>query len=270
MNVDQYPLPKPSDLMMCLTGRKIFTKLDLTAAYQQMLLDNESSKLVIAGDASAYGVGAVISRSFPDSSKRPIAYASHTSSSAERNYAQVEKEALALIFGPSKFNQYLYGRTFILQTDHKPLTTILGPTQGISSLAAARLQRWAIQLAGYSYQIRFHPTNQHCSADGLPRLPLKDKSLVGNPPDPMIFNISQLDTLPVTVRELQTATCNDQILGKVLNYVRRKWPHRSSKCFQLYKKISQELSIEADCLLRGVRVVVPFKLRNKVLCELRT
>ena len=47
LNVDQYPLPKPSDLMTCLTGGKLFTKLDLTAAYQQMLLDEDSSKLVV-------------------------------------------------------------------------------------------------------------------------------------------------------------------------------------------------------------------------------
>ena len=97
-----------------------------------------------------------------------------------QKYAQVEEEALALVFGLSKFHQYLYGRAFILQTDHKPLTNILGPTQGIPSLAAARLQRWAIQLAGYSYQIHFRPTNQHCNADGLSRLPLKDKSPVEN------------------------------------------------------------------------------------------
>ena len=45
LNVDQYPIPKPSDLMTCLTGGKIFTKPDLTAVYQQMLLDDESSKL---------------------------------------------------------------------------------------------------------------------------------------------------------------------------------------------------------------------------------
>ena len=90
----------------------------------------------------------------------------------------------------------------------------MGPNQGIPSLATARLQRWAIQLAGYSYEIQFRPTMQHCNADGLSRLPLKDKSPVGNPSDPTIFNICQVDTLPVTANELQTATCADPILGK--------------------------------------------------------
>ena len=44
--VDQYPLPQPSDLMARLTGGQRFTKLDLTAAYQQMKLDEKSAKLV--------------------------------------------------------------------------------------------------------------------------------------------------------------------------------------------------------------------------------
>ena len=88
--------------------------------------------MILAEDASAYGMGAVISHSFPDGSKRPIAYASHALSNTERNYVQVKKEDLALIFGLSKFHQYLCGRTFILQTHHNPLTTILGPTQGIA------------------------------------------------------------------------------------------------------------------------------------------
>ena len=64
--------------------------------------------IILAGDASSYGVGAVILHSFPDGSERPIAYTSHTLSTSERNYAH---EALALIFGLSKFHQYLYGRT---------------------------------------------------------------------------------------------------------------------------------------------------------------
>ncbi len=109
----------------------------------------------------------------PDGSERPIAYASKTLSSSERNYAQIEKEALAIIFGVKRFHQYLYGRHFTLVTDHKPLITILELKIGLPSLAAARLQRWTILLSAYQYQVEFRPTLNHSNADGLSRLPLQ-------------------------------------------------------------------------------------------------
>ena len=105
----------------------------------------------VSADASFHGLGAVISHMMPDKKEYPIAFASRTLTSSEKNYAQVEKEALALIFAVKKFHQYLYGRCFSLCTDHKPLLSILGPKKNIPSLAAARLQRWAILLSACTY-----------------------------------------------------------------------------------------------------------------------
>ena len=96
---------------------------------------NPDKPIRLAGDASSYGIGAVISHVMEDGSEHPIAFASRTLNQSERNYSQVEKEALSLIFGLRKFHTYLYGHKFTLVTDHKPLTTILG---SISSYRGTR------------------------------------------------------------------------------------------------------------------------------------
>ena len=125
---------------------------------------NPTLPIVTAADASAYGMGAVISHVFPDNSEQPIAFASRTMTTSEKNYAQLEKEALALVFDVRKFHQYLYGRPFIPITDHQLLTTILGPKK---FLAAARLQQWEVLLSAYNYSIRYKSTMAHGNANGL-------------------------------------------------------------------------------------------------------
>lgn len=105
-------------------------------------------------DASATGIGAVLSHVI-DGIDRPIAYESQLLNEAQQKYSQIEREALAIIFGVKKFYQYLYGNRFTLITDHKPLVALFGPGKGIPQMTANRLQRWALILSNFVYDIEY-------------------------------------------------------------------------------------------------------------------
>ena len=74
-----------------------------------------------------------------DGTERPIAYASRTLSTPERNYSQIEKEGLAVVYSVKNFHQYLFGRPVTIMTDHKPLLGLLSETAPIPVMAAARI-----------------------------------------------------------------------------------------------------------------------------------
>ena len=98
-------------------------------------------------------------------------YASRTLNTAERNYSQLEKEALSLIFGVKRFHTYLFGHTFMLNTDHKPLQSLFSENKPIPAMASSRIQRWALTLALFEYTIKFKKGPSNTNADALSRLP---------------------------------------------------------------------------------------------------
>ena len=118
-----------------------------------------------ACDALPFGVGVVLSQIDENGYERPVAFASKTWIAAEKNCVQIEREALALIFGAWKLHRYLYGHVFTSFTDHKPLTSIMDPKSGIPTIAAVCMQGWALILSSWKYNIVYHKSEDNINAD---------------------------------------------------------------------------------------------------------
>ena len=151
-----------------------FTKLKQALASPQILAHYSlTAPIRLVVNASPWALGAVLLQQQPDSTYRPISYGSRSLTEVEMKYAQLKKESLAIVFGCEHFHQYLYGRNFELETDHRPLEHIFKPKinfQGKSS--PARVERWVLRLQEYDFKVVYRP-GKHNLADSLTRLPTK-------------------------------------------------------------------------------------------------
>lgn len=115
--------------------------------------------VTLSVDTSSEGIGAVILQD-----NKPVAYGSRAFTDAQKRYAQIEKELLAIVYGCEKFHQYIYGKEVGVESDHKPLESIFKKSL---HQAPPRLQRMLLRLQRYTLKVAYKPGKEMHIADAL-------------------------------------------------------------------------------------------------------
>ena len=219
---------------------------------------DRSAKTKIIADASPVGLGAVLVQEH-NGDNRVICYASRGLSEVERRYSQTEREALGLVWACEKFHVYLYGIEFELWTDHKPLEFIYSRR----SRPSARIERWVLRLQPYAFSVKYLP-GQLNIADALSRLTKieeKESRSVAEEYIRFVANTAVLQAM--TVEEIERESAVDDELETLRECIKTgNW--ENSDC-PGYKPIRDELCLFGNIVLRGTRIVVPKKLRERVI-----
>ena len=128
--------------------------------------------LTLATDASPTGWGAVLSHIFSDGTERQIMFFSATFNSTQCKWAQVDKEAYAIVWAVKRLYQYVFGRKFELITNNQAIKQIFSPDKSLPVFSAMRMQHYAILLRAFNYTISFKKSELNANADCLSRLPI--------------------------------------------------------------------------------------------------
>ena len=229
---------------------------------------------VLEFDASQKGLGACLLQD-----NKPVAFASKTLTPTQSAYSNIERETLAIVNCVTKFHTYLFGKPFVIITDHKPLLMI--HNKPLKS-APPRLQRLLVKIQGYDFQLVYRPGKQMIIADVLSRLPNPEKN-VEIPLDVTVDYIT-LDVddenacsigminfsinRRVQLRETTTADPTQRALQRVFY---SGWPDTRKdlpKDLRPYKSYRDEIGISDGVIFKGKKVIIPDALRSDILHQL--
>ena len=220
----------------------------------------------IQADASQHGLGACLLQR-----GKPIAYVSRSLLPAECNSAQIEKELLAIVFACQKFHQYIYGFNTKIQSDHKPLESIM---QKSLHKASPRLQRMLLKLQKYDLTVTYVKGKElHVAVTSKSSLSLSEDN---DSEDLDVTVHAMIQNLPVSdakLSQLQTATSNDEQLQELNKIIRTGWPTDISNVpvmLREYWKVRHNLHSADHLIFMNRRIVIPASMRSEILKSIHT
>ena len=223
---------------------------------------DRSKPVVLQVDASSKGLGAVLLQE-----NKPIAFASKALTPAESRYANIERELLAVVYGCEKFHTYLYGRQFVIESDHRPLEQIHKKNL---DMAPPRLQRMLLRLQPYDCTIQYKSSKEMVMAGTLSRLSSRDRDEIPG----MQVRIHQLvEFSPVELQQIKDETVKDGTLQFLTQQVVQGWPDSIKKVHQEIKPYwnnRDDISIQEGVLLLGSRIIIPESLRQQIIQEIHS
>ena len=174
-------------------------------------------------------------------SNRPVLYISKTLNAAERNYSQLDREGLAIVYAVRRLHKYVFGRKFKIITDHKPLEFLFKPTRCKSAHANQRVTRWAVFLSSYDFEIIGRRSHEIPVADMLSR--------IENQLHLEQFDIGAMDIFYApsqTLRsEIQDCFESSKEFAKLKNHIKFGWPRvmkNMNEAMRPYYQVREELT----------------------------
>ena len=240
---------------------------------------NPKEEVELQCDASERGLGACLMQQ-----GQPVAYASRSMTETEVNYAQIEKEMLAILFGVERFQQCVFGRSVKVDTDHKPLESIFR-----KSLLSApkRLQRMLLRLQKFDLRVSYKKGSEMYLADTLSRAFRVSKSVQSEAAEDVVFiedtrgeaekeleTIDMVQYLPVseaTQSAIQKATESDVVMRELKTAIRQGWPATKEEVpdsIRDYFPFREELTMQNGLIFKGERLVIPGSLRKDMLMKI--
>ena len=185
---------------------------------------NVEKPVTIQIDGCKDGLGAVLMQE-----GKPVSYASRAMKEAQKRYAMIEKELLAVVFGCERFHQYIYGRKISIQSDHKPLESILKKPLANTP---PRLQRMLLRLQKYDIDLTYKPGKEILLVDTQSRAHLSDIAEEINKEEMTAHTHMVTSSKSITDKRLvliKEETKKDEELQRMINYIEMGWPNKKMK-----------------------------------------